>query len=280
MNIQELDHLTLAESRPTDTLQTAENFQKLIKVFIEEAQVLEQELLKIANAKDLDTVVGIWLDYIGKIVGESRGGKEDEPYRQALKLKIAINLSDGTPDVMSEILEVYTKSDRVRLAEGIMAWGQFIVDGDHNMTSDAYSLLQDIKPATTNILLLQDTDKKCFFPAWELSVPKGELFELVLSGGITDSLELVLNSSGDTTLLSVSNEEDIISYDEETTSSMFLEWEEPSEFEVVLDEFGTTSILELEASIGVITPYLPEGLTAGPTGEVLLPWEINENSTV
>ena len=123
MTIEYIDHVTVGQERAVTYFKTKENFLKLLEIYLNQLQDLEEKLTELANIKDVDTVTGIWLDYLGKILGEDRDNATDEAYRSNLKLRIAINTSDGTAPVLREIVKTYTDSDKVRIAQGIYSYG-------------------------------------------------------------------------------------------------------------------------------------------------------------
>lgn len=46
---------------------------------------------------------GVWLDILGRIVGEPRGGRSDPDYVQAIRFRIRVSRSQGTPNDLQEI---------------------------------------------------------------------------------------------------------------------------------------------------------------------------------
>ena len=52
-----------------------------------------------------DSTVGVQLDGIGQIVGQARSGLSDDDYRAFLRARILVNLSDGQPEELIEILQ-------------------------------------------------------------------------------------------------------------------------------------------------------------------------------
>lgn len=274
--ISPIDHVELALERPSFKLKNAENFLKLVEIFVEKSQEIEDAFLDLADQKDLDTVEGVWLDYIGKIVGEERVGRDDDTYRQAIQLKIGINKSDGTPDVISELIQTYTKADRIRLIEGRWAWGQVIVTSPESINNTAHKLLEDIRPVATRMFLLSDVNDGAFYPAWEVSVSALSLFE-VFDGSVTETLELVLDDIGNIGNLYVNETGGGYNYLQGTAGRQFLEWEQPTDFEV----FNGTGVIPFEVQLTptVSEQLIVEGVENATTGEVTLAWEVDETHT-
>lgn len=59
-------------------------------------QEIEQAYWDLYNAFDGDTATGDQLDLLGKLVGELRQGRTDDDYRAAVKVRIMVNVSDGS----------------------------------------------------------------------------------------------------------------------------------------------------------------------------------------
>jgi hypothetical protein len=144
-----------------------ENFNKLIKLFLEEVQELEVATLSVADQKNINTAIGVWLDYIGNIVGEVRRGRNDTDYRAALLLKIAINSSDGTPNTIIDITKQYTGATNSRIIEYFTAYLFNILQlPESTPYTGIADLVDTIKPAGVGIVVVDNTDGNRFVPAW------------------------------------------------------------------------------------------------------------------
>ena len=272
MFIEPINHVERGKDRTTSYFKNKEDYLKLLTIFLEELQEVSNALTDLSKIKDLDTVTGIWLDYIGKIVGEPRAGRGDILYRKALKLRVAINTSDGTAPVVYEIIKTYTESDKIRVAEGILSYGQLIFNGTVNDDLSLWRLVQDIQPATVHTLVLQDTDNKCFFPAYEWTLTSLDVFNVVLNETVTETLELVLSEFSEPVTFYVSDTGELGTYDPDTVGRQYLEWEEP---ELFFLDTGEPFEVNVE---GTVSQLSVEGAGSRPSGEVLLPWEINEQT--
>lgn len=276
MTIVQKDQVEIAVDRPSYKLKDKENFIALITMLVSQLQEIEEALILLGNQKDIDNVVGIYLDYLGKILGEDRLERSDEEYRTALKLKISINNSDGTPDIISEIIQTYTNADSIRLAEARWAWGQVILTSPEQMSDATFKLLEDIRPVATKIFLLYDLYNRAFCPAWELQIGIVELFE-VFTGFVTEGLELVLDDLGNTSLLYVNETGNTTQYLEGTTGRQWLEWEEPELLEVFDGNTVTNLIVNTNGSLEEL---VLGGISSSPTGEIQLYWECDYTHTL
>ena len=72
--------------------------EKLLRVYLAKVQELEWVFADLADQRNLDTAFGVWLDMIGRIVGQSRQGWTDAEYRKAIRARVVLNRSQGRID--------------------------------------------------------------------------------------------------------------------------------------------------------------------------------------
>lgn len=82
------------------------NFEAILTAFGNQIQDLEDALYSLLRDRFLDFASGVQLDGLGEILGESRQGRSDAEYQEALKVRILINLCEGTTE---EILEIFSR---------------------------------------------------------------------------------------------------------------------------------------------------------------------------
>ncbi|MGG1443519.1 hypothetical protein ABE354_16020 [Brevibacillus laterosporus] len=80
------------------------NMGKIIRLFQEQIQQLDQSFSVIADNRDENQAAGKWLDTIGKEVGQPRGKAADEVYRMLIKSKRAKNRSHGEINTIIQVL--------------------------------------------------------------------------------------------------------------------------------------------------------------------------------
>ena len=274
MTLEVIDQITLGKERATSYFQNKENFLSLLEIFLNRRQDIENAFHELTHIKDLKTVTGVWLDYIGSIVGQDRNGAEDEAYRAQIQLRIAINNSDGTFDSVRSIVKAYTSSDNVRIGEGIYSYGQLLFDGTGNATKNLFDTVEDIVPVGTKLLVAQNTDNECVLPAWEVSTVNVDLFYINTDSG-EDTLQLVLSSYSDPSALYVATEGGEVSLDEDTDNACLLAWE-------LSDQFLLSNREIFEISLDGVTaePLYVSGVAGEIEGNSLLPWEISEDSNI
>ena len=89
------DHEVTAEARFTSLFQKAENTKAILGTYVRQVQLWEDCLWTVINGRLLENATGIRLDTLGALVGEARDGRGDTDYRQAIKMRIRVNLSRG-----------------------------------------------------------------------------------------------------------------------------------------------------------------------------------------
>ena len=89
------------------------NFQKIIRILFKPFNTLERAAQQNATMRFVDNATGMTLTLLGKLVGQERGGVDDDDlFRRYVRARIAVNSSDGTPE------EMYTISELVVSEEG------------------------------------------------------------------------------------------------------------------------------------------------------------------
>ncbi|WP_427110452.1 hypothetical protein [Lysinibacillus xylanilyticus] len=85
------------------------NISKLMSIF--SAEEVKATNDRIRQWRNIDDAEGVGLDLIGQNVNQPRGVANDEVYRILLKSKIARNLSDGTIDMIIQVLAIALSVD-------------------------------------------------------------------------------------------------------------------------------------------------------------------------
>lgn len=127
----------------------------LLKSYLQSIQALEDSYEQFLKERSLDTAIGVQLDTLGVIVGEKRLGRSDDEFRIAIRLRIAINNSDGTEPVVTPLLIAMTGAESVTITEEFPAGVTFKMTGDNVDTSD--ETVEDINRVFAACVLLQIT---------------------------------------------------------------------------------------------------------------------------
>ncbi|CAB4197967.1 Protein of unknown function DUF2612 [uncultured Caudovirales phage] len=122
----------------------------------------------------IDTAIGSHLDGCGYIVGELRAGRDDESYRAAIRFRVFINVSEGTPSALIQGLQYLIDSDDKQYLEMYPATAILFADGP-NVPVDIHTQMQDLAPAAiSDVPVLVSYTELPFRFSKEL--PLGELF--------------------------------------------------------------------------------------------------------
>lgn len=78
-----------------------------IESYCRELDEVRQVLLDLQVLRLLDNAFGVQLDGLGDIVGQKRGGKVDDVYRQFIRARILANRSNGEGDEIYAVLETF-----------------------------------------------------------------------------------------------------------------------------------------------------------------------------
>ena len=249
------------------------SYQTFIEIFTEELSLILDSIKGILNSKDIDNNSGVWLDYIGKIIGVKRKGLQDEDYRIALKLRILINNSSGTTEEVQDIVKSFTKSSHTlvgKYPESLS--GTVYIDGKENNSKELFELVNNIIPLESQIRIQSDYTGNAFFPSWEVSIESPDQFQTTSDG---------INYENFQTLDSEGGLEDF--YTQRTIDTIFRYWKDKS---IPLWEdgfslfktfngtnFETFQVLNQDGTLEdfLITPSIPESITP-------LLWEVGKDS--
>lgn len=122
----------------------------------------------------IDTATGKQLDGCGAIVGEMRKGRSDDDYRAAIRFRVFVNVSNGTPQDLILGLQYLIDSDDRQYLEMYPATAILFADGPA-VPVDIHIQMQDLAPAAiSNVPVLVSYAEKPFRFSKEL--PPGELF--------------------------------------------------------------------------------------------------------
>lgn len=109
MSDQKTDIVETALGRLLQQFEGSVNFRSLVASYLEQVQSLEDAAWPLLGERSIDNATGHRLDGIGQIFGVTRGGRNDTDYRLALKVEIAILLSNGTEAALLDIIQQIVK---------------------------------------------------------------------------------------------------------------------------------------------------------------------------
>lgn len=105
---QKTNHVAEALDNLLEQFKGKDIFARVITSYIEQVQDLEDAAFSTYFGRMLSNAVGAQLDGLGDVVGEERGGKDDDAYRIAIRARILVNISNGTPEDIIGILAATT----------------------------------------------------------------------------------------------------------------------------------------------------------------------------
>ncbi len=276
MELQNVDHKSVGISQLSSKT-SQPNMIKLVDIFLEESMKLEQAMIDLAEAKNISTSEGVWLDYIGAVVGLPRKGLDDTTYREALRFKISVNTANGTIKSILDLVSTYTESVTVMFTESGTAYGQLYLDGTKSIDKSLFDLITETRPSGVRVAIHTDITGKAFNPAFEINTSSVESVQVSLDGVIFENLEITLDGENFTPLF-VTTSSELKYYNPDVTKSTFY-YEEGDPLEITLDGVNYTPLLvdtvdETSVELAIITPYLPHYI---PEDVTPLTWEITED---
>jgi len=140
----------------------------LLTAYLQSLEDTKESLITYANSNNIDDATGVLLDVIGEIVGEKRLGKSDLSYRKAIKNKVVINTSEGTPNQLLEILELLTNNTKMVMYEHFPFLNNYYSNADQMDISIPQTLLSGSPVTTEGVGLYHDPEENAWIPS-ELS---------------------------------------------------------------------------------------------------------------
>lgn len=147
--ITKFDQVTLGVERLIHQWQDKPVVVALLKSYLISVQEIEDVYDQLLNERGLDTAIGAQLDVLGLIVGEPRNNRLDEPYRSAIKFRIAINSSDGTEPVVVSLLKQLSNADTIIYQDVFPAGVKIVLEGTQvEVDDDTIAELKNILATT------------------------------------------------------------------------------------------------------------------------------------
>jgi hypothetical protein len=130
----------------------ANNIEKLLAVFLEPIQDVENALAQLLTQRTLDTAVGAQLDVIGAIVAQPRGGLSDDDYRRYCRARIVVHRSNGViEDVIRVAALIINDLTSGHIVVRSISNATFILEiRDHAVDAAVATALQDMLTKTVS----------------------------------------------------------------------------------------------------------------------------------
>ena len=141
-----MDYQALAISRLTGQFENSPKLRSLVAAIVSALGDLEIASDAVKSQRWIDIAIGKQLDGLGTIVLEARQGRDDETYRRALKYRIFVNTSNGTPGDLIKGLRFLTQPGDLQYLEAYPATALLFTDGI--LTPPEIQIqIQDLAPA-------------------------------------------------------------------------------------------------------------------------------------
>lgn len=139
-------HVTEGLARLLGQFSNASDLRSLLALLLGQIQSLEDDASDVAAGLTVSTATNYQLDIIGAIVGEPRQGRSDVQYRPRILSRIGINISNGRPDELLEIMTA-TNGSSFTLTEYQPAAFELSGAIDVAQLNDLLDILAALKPA-------------------------------------------------------------------------------------------------------------------------------------
>jgi hypothetical protein len=155
------DHAGQALARLIEQYKESPKLRSLLSISCTQVQSLEDTALAVYTLRLLDNTTGVQLDGVGEIIGEARQGRGDDTYRTAILVRIAINSSGGTPEILIFIADRLANASRVQLREIYPANVEIYIEAE-SLPAAIRQLLQSATPAGVGNVILLHADTTPF----------------------------------------------------------------------------------------------------------------------
>lgn len=144
-----------------------ERIEALVTLLGERAQELEDVVWSLYDDTRLSTAAGAQLDQLGALIGQAREGREDDAYRIWLAVRVALNLSCGTPEdllkvtgLLASLFSGTNEAGKVHVLEWFPAAVEVQLDTPTTSANalQVLQVLQAAKAAGVRVLLTYRTD--------------------------------------------------------------------------------------------------------------------------
>lgn len=153
--VENTDYVAQAKARLLEQYKNSPKIASIIEALVIQLQETEGMFIDLRDNRTLNNATGETLDLIGSIVGVVRiVGEDDETYRGRVRQGIFKNRSQGTPEILIEVVTNFTLSNSIIFFEGAIASFAFNIS-DQTLTQteidSLYAALREAKAAGVRI---------------------------------------------------------------------------------------------------------------------------------
>jgi hypothetical protein len=163
-------------SRLLSQLKDKPNIDGILRAYLKEVTRTQSDSLSLLDSFDIETAYGFILDNLGRVVDSKRLGRGDESYRQAIKNRIYLNSSEGTPNQLIQILQLLSGDDTVKFFEHLTFNPKFFSISSL-ISRDMAQTLKESSVATTSEVGIYNTVNNDELVLSELSIAGGILID-------------------------------------------------------------------------------------------------------
>ena len=147
------NHSERAQNLLIEQFKNSPNLKKLLEIYVDELQEIEDALAEIMESRNLETTIGAQLDIVGERVGENRTSSDDDEYRALIYFRVFLNSSNGEPETLIAALRVLGKAAIVRYYEIPSATVYMVFTSTEVPPSNLLSQIECIASAGVKIIL-------------------------------------------------------------------------------------------------------------------------------
>lgn len=140
-----LDYAAIAVPRLAGQFQNSPKLNALMAAIVGPLTTLEGDADSLTVDRWIDTATGKQLNGCGHIVGESRQGRSDDAYRTAIKFRVFVNVSKGTPTELIRGLKFLSNPTDSQYLEAYPATSLLFTNGFF-VDSTIQKSMQDLSP--------------------------------------------------------------------------------------------------------------------------------------
>jgi hypothetical protein len=137
---------TEAVGRLAGQFQQSPKVKAMLEAIIGPLDTALADIDALKSERWIDSAIGKQLDGCGEIVGESRQERSDEEYREALRFRVFVNISNGVPKDLIRALDYIVGGDDQQYMEARSATAILFSNGA-DVPAGIQAQIQDLAPA-------------------------------------------------------------------------------------------------------------------------------------
>lgn len=194
MDIKRINQVTSGLDLLLTQFKGKPNIEGVLTSYLTESQNTQQAYEEMLDERNLVTAIGVQLDQLGNLIGEPRSLRDDDSYRVAILIKIAINTNKGTLPDIKNIIKLFTGASIVKISEHYPASIYLYVRNGTNLTS-LRALVEGILPAGVSLGYIGYDNNPISFTPYTEVIEVQPLTDYTGDNIVTDSGELIETST-------------------------------------------------------------------------------------